>query len=127
MEPRERGPTASVSWPLVVAYSRPGRGSAILQHVRFHRGDIGNAADKSQEEYPEDRASPTGFLAGVQRARCSRGGRLIEFLFREFQIRFRLAGEEESPISKGFPTDVRFPTSAAIEHLPTERFESHVG
>jgi hypothetical protein len=70
------------------------------KHFRFHRGDIGEAADKSEEKYPEERASPTGFLLRIQRACAFHGGRLIEFLFREFQIRFWLAGEEESPIKR---------------------------
>ena len=98
--PRVPGLPASVSWPLVVGCFHPGRGSAILSHLRFHR-DIGNAADKSQEKYPEDRAaSPTGFLLRVHRASCFRGVRLIEFLFREFQIRFWLAGEMKSQIKR---------------------------
>ena len=71
----------------------------LCQQFRFHR-DIANAADHCQEKYPEDRASPTGFLAGIQRAPGFRGDRLIKFLFREFQVRFWLASEEEGPIKR---------------------------
>ncbi len=37
------------------------------KHFRFHR-NIGKATDKSQEKYPKERASSTGFLPGIQRA-----------------------------------------------------------
>ena len=43
----------------------------LFQHLRFHSGDIGDAADKSQEKYPEDRASPPpDFLCGFSGPRA---------------------------------------------------------
>ena len=43
---------------------------------------------------------PRWVSCGDSAAPGFRGDRLIKFLFREFQIRFWLAGEEEGPIKR---------------------------